>query len=175
MQASDPPSETGGERPHKVDSKFDSFRTTGRHGLAGYTQQGMNALHILFKTSRFNLSKVGEHFANPCCFGEDLAAWLRGKLIERKIEGSQPYQEDWGWELPASLGPDSYYLCISGNSDGSSLNEDEGDWRIIVEKKRSVWQRLKGKGRIAPNDEMVRLLEEILSGDPSIRDVRREE
>ena len=128
MQASDPPSETGGERPHKVDSKFDPFRSTGRHGLAGYTQQGMNALHILFKTSRFNLSKVGEHFANRCCFGEDLAAWLRGKLIERKIEGSQPYQEDLGWELPASLGPDSYYLCISGNSDGSSLNEDEGDW-----------------------------------------------
>ena len=62
----------------------------GRHGLAGYTQQGMNALHILFKTSRFNLSKVGEHFVNPCWFGEDLAAWLRGKLIELKIEGSQP-------------------------------------------------------------------------------------
>ena len=76
MQASDPPSETGGERPQKVDSKFDPFRTTGRHGLAGYTQQGMNALHILFKTSRFNLSKVG---GNTLLIGVVLErTWLLG-------------------------------------------------------------------------------------------------
>ena len=133
----------------------------------------LNALHILFKTSRFNLSKVGEHFINPCCFGEDLAAWLRAKLVERNIETFQPYQEDWGWELPASLGPDSYDLCMSGNADGSSMNE--GEWRIIVEKKRSLWQRLSGKGRIAQNDEMTGLVEQILSGDPTLRDVHREE
>ena len=28
----------------------------------------MNALQISCKTARFNLSKVGEHFINPCCF-----------------------------------------------------------------------------------------------------------
>jgi hypothetical protein len=112
----------------------------------------MNALDILFKTSRFNLSKVGEHFINPCCFGEDLAAWLRVKLVERNIETFQPYQEDWGWELPASLGADSYYLGMGGNADGSSTNVDEGEWRIIVEKRRSLWQRLSGKGGIALDD-----------------------
>jgi hypothetical protein len=129
----------------------------------------MNSLDILFKTSHFNLSKVGEHFINPCCCGEDLAAWLRAKLIERSIEVFQPYQEDWGWEVPAKDGSDSYYLCMSGNSDESSTNKDEGEWRIIVEKRRSIWQRLRGKGRIAPDDEMARLVEEILSGDPTIR------
>jgi hypothetical protein len=61
----------------------------------------MNALQILFKTSRFNLSKVGEQFINPCCFGEDMTVWLRIKLAEKGIATSQPYQEDWGWELPA--------------------------------------------------------------------------
>jgi hypothetical protein len=30
----------------------------------------MKAVDIVFKTSRFNLSKVGEHFINPCC-GEE--------------------------------------------------------------------------------------------------------
>jgi hypothetical protein len=57
---------------------------------------------------------------------------------------------------------------MSGNADGSST--DEGEWRIIVEKKRSLWQRLSSKGRIAQNDEMTGLIEEILSGDPTIRD-----
>jgi hypothetical protein len=37
----------------------------------------MNALRILFKTNRFNLSKVGEHFINPCCFGENLIHGVR--------------------------------------------------------------------------------------------------
>ena len=45
--------------------------------------------------------------------------------------------EDWGWELPAIQGSNSYYLGMSGNSDESSTNKDEGEWRIIVGKKRS--------------------------------------
>jgi len=88
----------------------------------------MNALRILFNTGRFNLSKVGEHFINPCCFGEDLSAWLRQKLIERLVEMREPYQEDWSWELPAKSGDQSYYLCMSGNADGSAANPDEGEW-----------------------------------------------
>jgi hypothetical protein len=135
----------------------------------------MNALHILFKTSRFNLSKVGEHFINPCCFGEDLARWLRIKLIKRSVGVRQPYQEDWGWELPATQGNNSYYLCMSGKSDESSTNKDDGEWRIIVEKKRSIAQRLRRKGKIAAKDEMVRTIEEILCAEPTVRKVHREE
>jgi hypothetical protein len=135
----------------------------------------MNALHILFKTDRFNLSKVGQHFINPCCFGEDLAAWLRVKLIERSIEVHEPYQEDWGWELPARHGSDSYYLCMSGNSDESSKNKDEGEWRIIIEKRRSIGQRLRGTGKINTGNTIVRALQEILGAEPSIREVHSEE
>jgi hypothetical protein len=135
----------------------------------------MNSLNILFKTNRFNLSKVGEHFINPCCFGEDLAAWLRIKLVEKRVEVRQPYQEDWGWELPAKHESDSYYLCMSGNSDQSNTDRDEGEWRIIVEKRSSIWQRVIGKGRIAADDTLVRLIEGILSCESIIRDVHREE
>jgi hypothetical protein len=135
----------------------------------------MNALHILFRTDRFNLSKVGQHFINPCCFGEDLAAWLRLKLIDRSIEVREPYQEDWGWELPAVHGSDSYYLCMSGNSDEAGNNKDEGEWRIIIEKRRSIGQRLRATGKIKTGDEMVRTLQEILFAEPSIREVHREE
>jgi hypothetical protein len=135
----------------------------------------MNALRILFKTDRFNLSKVGEHFINPCCFGEDLASWLRIKLSEQGVQVREPYQEDWGWELPAMQESDSYYLCMSGNSDESSTNKDAGEWGIIVEKRRSIGQRLRGVGKIAANDKMVKTIEEILRAEPTIREVLREE
>ena len=135
----------------------------------------MNALRILFKTNRFNLSKVGEHFINPCCFGEDLAAWLRIKLSERNVEASEHYQEDWGWELLTMQESDFYYLCISGNSDELTANKDDGEWSIIVEKRRSIGQRLRGAGKIAANDKMVIMIQEILRAEPAIREVHCEE
>ncbi len=133
----------------------------------------MNALQIVCKTARFNLSKVGEHFINPCCFGEDFADWLCIKLTERDVQVRLPYQEDWRWELPAIVGSNSYYLCMSGNADGSEETEDEGEWNIIIEKKRSIGQRLSGKGKISANDKIVLILEEILCAEPTIRDVQR--
>jgi hypothetical protein len=133
----------------------------------------MNAVHILFKTSRFNLSKVGEHFISPCCFGEDLAYWLRLRLEEKNMPADEPNQEDWGWGLPVTNRRDSYYLGLSGNADAPGTNPNEGEWRIIIEKRRSIWQRLAGRGRIAWDDEMVGLLEQILFNESSIANVHR--
>jgi hypothetical protein len=129
----------------------------------------VNALDILFETSCFNLSKVAEHFINPCCFGEDLASWLRTKLADKHIEAAQPYQKDWGWELPVTHRSDVYYLCMSGNPDEAGTNKDDGEWRIIVQKRQSIWQRLTGKGKITADDPLVRLIERILSGEPAVR------
>src|SRR5580704_19596465 len=119
----------------------------------------MNAIDVVFKSSRFNLSKVGERFINPCCYGEDLAAWLNIRLAAKNCEAAAPYQEDWGWELPVKHGADFYYLCMSGNRGDSDADKDEGEWRIIVEKRRSIWQRLTGRGKIAANDALLRLVE----------------
>ena len=133
----------------------------------------INAIHVLFQTGRFNLSKVGDHFINPCCFGEDVAAWLTTRLASKGVATAAAYHEDWGWELPANRGVERYYLCIGGNSDDLPANPDQGEWRIIVEKRRSIWQRMKGAGKISADDEMVRVLEEILT-EPDIRGLRRE-
>src|SRR5439155_8976332 len=112
---------------HAADGGNEDAKLAIRRQLSVHQQRPMNALRILFNTGRFNLSKVGEHFINPCCFGEDLSAWLRQKLIERLVEMREPYQEDWSWELPAKSGDQSYYLCMSGNADGSAANPDEGE------------------------------------------------
>jgi len=134
----------------------------------------MNAHSLLFRTDRFNLSKIGDTFINPCCFGEDLARWLRETLREKKFEVSEPYQEDWGWELPAENKSGAYYLCVSGNADDERANSNEGEWRIIIEKRRSIGQRLTGRGKIELRDGMLVSLKEILEAEPGIRDVRIE-
>lgn len=71
-------------------------------------------------------------------------------------------------------GSDAYYLCMSGNPSDSGTNKDDGEWRIIVQKRQSIWQRLTGKGKITADDTLVRLVEGILSGETAIRNVRRE-
>jgi hypothetical protein len=134
--------------------------------------KSMNAPDILFRTRIFNLSKVGEHFINPCCFGEDLAAWLRSRLANKNVEAGTPYQEDWGWEMPVTMEGASYYLGVSGNAD--EPGSDEGEWRIIVSKRRSIWERLAGKETITAEDPLLKLIEQILSGEPAITNVYRE-
>lgn len=133
----------------------------------------MNARHLLFRTGRFNLSQVHEHFINPCCFGEDLAAWLRTKLAEEHIRVSEPDQEDWGWYLRAKQGNHSYFLAISGNS-ANGTNRDYGEWRIIVEKQRSIWERVTGKGKIAESDPMLEAIRKILPQQEDFLDLRIE-
>ena len=60
---------------------------------------------------------------------------------------------------------------MSGNADNSG--SDDGEWRIIAEKRRSIWERLTGKGKIAADDALVTLIEQILSNEPGIRNVHR--
>jgi hypothetical protein len=134
----------------------------------------MNSIDLLFRSSRFNLSKVGDHFINPCCLGEDLAAWLREKLSERGIHADPPGQEDWGWYVGVSHGGEKYLLGISGNAHESPGNENDGEWRVIVDKSRSLGQRLRGAGKIAQEDPIVALIEEILRAEADFADLRRE-
>jgi hypothetical protein len=132
----------------------------------------MNAYHLLFRTDRFNLSKVHPHFINPCCFGEDFAQWLRKELTERGIRADEPYQEDWGWEMRADAGRGRYYIGVGGNSDDGK--SDRGEWRIIVEKPRSIRERLTEKGKISSDDHMVKSIKEILARQSDFQDIHLE-
>ena len=39
-----------------------------------------------FRTSAFNTSEVRDYFINDCCFGDDLAKWMMGRLREAGVE-----------------------------------------------------------------------------------------
>lgn len=129
---------------------------------------------LLFETDRFNLSEVKDHFINPCCFGEDLAAWLRVKLLEKGIEVTEPGQEDWGWYVEASYGGRSYFIGIGGNAFEPGGDKNRGEWRIMLEKHRSVWERLTRKDDPSEADGMLAVIREVLEAEPDFNNVRRE-
>lgn len=129
---------------------------------------------LLFETNRFNLSEVKEHFINPCCFGEDLATWLRGKLLERGIEVTEPGQEDWGWYVEAKNEGSWYFVGIGGNADESGGVKNQGEWRIMVEKHRSVWEKVTGTNEASEAGELMTVIRNILEMEPDFKDVRSE-
>ena len=62
---------------------------------------------------------------------------------------------------------------MSGNADNPG--NDEREWRVIVEKRRSIWERLTGERKILPDDAVVALIEQILSNEPQVKNLNREE
>jgi hypothetical protein len=129
---------------------------------------------LLFETDRFNLSEVKDHFINASCFGEDVARWLRGKLNESGLKVIEPDQEDWGWYIEAELGESHYFIGIGGNADESSNNPNQGEWRIMIEKHRSVWEKLSGKNKMSDKDEMMGLICKVIEAEPDFKNVHYE-
>jgi hypothetical protein len=131
-------------------------------------------LDIVFDTHRFNLSEVQPHFINPCCFGEDFAAWLRARLIERGIPTIAPGQEDWGWYIVATLGDNAYFIGVGGNADETARDPNQGQWRIMIEKHRSLWEKVTGKNHTSPHEPIFGVIEDVLAREPDFKNVRRE-
>lgn len=128
---------------------------------------------LMFETDRFNLSEVKPHFVNPCCFGEDLAEWLRGRLAEKGMEVSEPGQEDWGWYVGVTYKGESYFVGVGGNADESPAG-NRGEWRIMVERRRPLWRRLSGQDNSAETLEAINIIREVLESEPGFANVRDE-
>lgn len=128
-------------------------------------------LCMCFETGRFNCSQPKDYFINACCYGDDVAAWLREKLIEQGVEADEPDQEDWGWYLGASLDDgDSYFLGISAVEE-ESRQGNEGQWRILVQKHRSLWDKIRKRNVLTPDDRILAVLWHILRQEEDIRNV----
>ena len=137
---------------------------------------------LLFETNRFNLSEVKEHFINPCCFGEDLAHWLRDKLKERGLEVDEPGQEDWGWYVRVNHRECWYFIGIGGNADESSREKNQGEWRIMVEEGKwqfprvplvgAVWAKITRKKTASDAALMKSIIRGLLEAETDFQNVR---
>ncbi len=129
---------------------------------------------ILFETARFNCSEVKAHFINDCCFGEDLAAWLKDRLKAKGMQTKEPYQEDWGWELSVTDSARSYYVGVGGYATESAASKNHGEWRIMISKRRSLWEMLTGKNKMSANDPITFSLLGILKAEPEFSNIHEE-
>jgi hypothetical protein len=88
---------------------------------------------ITVETDLFEHRQVKAHFINPCCFGEDFAAWLKEQLSSLKSSGfsfSEAIQEDYGWGFWARHGNDPFWIALSYVGDGPQ--EAPAQWVVSV-------------------------------------------
>jgi hypothetical protein len=88
---------------------------------------------ITVETDLFEHREVKPHFINPCCFGEDFAAWLKGQLsplVGSDFNLSKIIQEDYGWGFWASHGKDPFWVALSYV--GVGPQEAPAQWVISV-------------------------------------------
>jgi hypothetical protein len=98
-------------------------------GIEGKVAEGS----IVVETDLFEHREVKPHFINPCCFGEDFAAWLRQELsrhADLRFELSEPIQEDYGWGFWASRDKDRFWVALSYMGDGPQ--EAPAQWVVSV-------------------------------------------
>jgi len=88
---------------------------------------------IMVETDLFEHREVKPHFINPCCFGEDFAAWLKRELLQSPdldVELSEPIQEDYGRGFWATRGKDRFWVALSYVGDGPQ--ETPAQWVVSV-------------------------------------------
>lgn len=85
------------------------------------------------ETDLFEHRTVQPHFINPCCFGEDFAAWLKTELADPSGTGfslSEPIQEDYGWGLGVKYHGEDYWIAMSYV--GTGPTEQPARWVVSL-------------------------------------------
>jgi hypothetical protein len=119
-----------------------------------------------FTSTAFNNSEARPYFINECCYGDDLAKWMIGRLRERGIETSEPGQEDFGWYFDF-LVAGVWHCCVLGA-------EHEGEWHLWLERSRRFFGSILGLRKVGITPAAVEAIRDVLTGAPEIQDLRWE-
>lgn len=120
---------------------------------------------ISCNTDRFNLSVVGEDFINDCCFGEDFSNWLVTALNSNGVEADVICMEDFGWANEATVDGITYLVCVAGLLDKAPIRPNQGEWRIMIERHRTLVQKLFGRNKMTKLDAIVEKIFQVISNE----------
>lgn len=125
---------------------------------------------ITVETDLFEHREVGPHFINPCCFGEDFAAWLKCELSSLREGGftfSDAIQEDYGWGFWVTHGRDRFWIALSYMGEGPQ--EEPPQWTVSIDSSGSLISHL---GRRLDRHAFTLLrdrIRQILAANPAIK------
>ncbi|NHZ37816.1 hypothetical protein [Massilia rubra] len=118
---------------------------------------------VTCSTDRFNLSVVGDDFINECCYGEDFSRWLVASLESQAVEANVLCMEDFGWANTAKEAGNSYLMCVGGVADKGPDHPNRGQWRVMLERNRTLMDKILGKNKISAEDPLVKKVVQILT------------
>lgn len=125
---------------------------------------------IRFRSLVFNTDELPEGRFR----GEDVAAWLAGRLTGWKAEAAE---EDWGWSVYAKKSGYSYLFGVY-DYDLNDRTEEGPLWRISIYNRKDWASLLKGvlKYRAPiPHSEVVSEIENILRSNRDLVAIEQEE
>jgi len=124
--------------------------------------KGHRMAHVIsFRTALFDVSAETPNPINPLA-GESALRWVREKLAHTQYRATAPSTEDWGWYIDVDGNGASYVVGANTDAENSAL---ERDWVIQVHKHRSLTDRLLGRNKMAPDDPLFALIENIVRAD----------
>ena len=130
----------------------------------------MDAVQFSFRTAAFvDPPEVLEKNVNGFA-GHALAAWVIDEIRKRGIDASDDWPEDHGWDFSVAHGG-AKYLCaciIQADEEGAR----EGG--IIIDKSRSLMDKITGRNRMQNDDPVVGAVRMALNAEPSVRELTME-
>jgi len=98
---------------------------------------------IHFKTSMFDVSQERKNPINPI-YGISLLLWLIEELKDKVII-TEPDAEDCGWYSELEWDGNNYLICSAAFFEEGYDLKAEVEWVFLVDKYRSIKERLFGK------------------------------
>ena len=122
---------------------------------------------ISFTTARFDVRGEKPNPINPIA-GQSVLLWLREELLRAQYRVTEPDTEDWGWYIDVERAGASYLV---GASADPAEPTPTVEWIVQVHKNRSIKDKMLGRNKMAADDPLFALIEEIVRGDSRIERV----
>lgn len=138
-------------------------------------------LLISFKTNRFDVTKERPNESNAFA-GEGLLKWLRAEIGNHQYASTEPETEDWGWYMDVTGPAGSYLVGATAEVEYKPGAEDAAfsydvasdailDSSVQIHKRRTLKERLFGKNKMATDDALGVLIEQIVRCEGTLKDV----
>ncbi len=123
-------------------------------------------MHVCFKTDKFR-QVLNDDEIDSVVLGEDCIEWLWVQLSKgNDVVAQRPLGEDWGWTMALALDGAQLWINVQDWS-----FEKEQAWHLWMEP-RGILARINPSRHAAASKLLRQLIDEVLSGDSAIREVR---